>query len=158
VHSFELDDLHKEAIIHPGGVTLPAALAAVYMLDRPVSGEELTTAVAAGYEVAIRVGMGIGVGLLHRGWHNNGVLGTFGGAVAAGRLLGLDAAGMADCIGIAGTQSSGLMSAQFGSMIKRVHAGKAAQSGLYAATFAAHGLRGIRDVFDVDYGGFLSTF
>lgn len=158
VHSFELDDLHKEAIIHPGGVTLPAAIAAVRMAARPVSGEEFIAAVAAGYEVSIRVGMAIGLGLLHRGWHNNGVLGTFGGAVAAARILGVDSEGMADAIGIAATQSAGLMSAQFGSMIKRVHAGKAAQSGLYAASFAAHGLRGIRDVFDVGYGGFLSTF
>lgn len=158
VHSFELDDLHKEAIIHPGGVTLPAAIAAVRMAQRPVSGEEFITAIAAGYEVSIRVGMAIGLGLLHRGWHNNGVLGTFGGAVAAGRILGADSEGMADAISIAATQSAGLMSAQFGSMIKRVHAGKAAQSGLYAASFAAHGLRGIRDVFDVGYGGFLSTF
>lgn len=158
VHSFELDDLHKEAIIHPGGVTLPAAIAAVRMAQRPVSGEEFIAAVAAGYEVAIRVGMAVGLGLLHRGWHNNGVLGTFGGAVAAARILGVDSEGMADAISIAATQSAGLMSAQFGSMIKRVHAGKAAQSGLYAASFAAHGLRGIRDVFDVGYGGFLPTF
>lgn len=158
VHSFEMDDLHKEAIIHPGGVTVPALFAVVDSSDRTISGAEFLTAAIAGYEVSIRVGMATGVGLLHRGWHNNGVLGTFGGAAGAGRLLALSPDAMTDAIGMAASQSAGLMSAQFSSMIKRIHAGRAAQSGLYAAALAKQGIRGIRDVFETEYGGFPATF
>jgi 2-methylcitrate dehydratase PrpD len=63
-----------------------------------------------------------------------------------------------DALGIAGTQSSGLMAAQFGAMVKRMHAGRAAQSGLYAALLAKAGFTGIRDVFEAPYGGFCTTF
>jgi 2-methylcitrate dehydratase PrpD len=61
-------------------------------------------------------------------------------------------------LGIAGTQSSGLMAAQYGAMVKRMHAGRAAQSGLYGALLAEAGFTGIVDIFESPYGGFCSTF
>ena len=61
-------------------------------------------------------------------------------------------------LGIAGTQSSGLMAAQYGAMVKRMHAGRAAQSGLYAALLARQDFTGIVDVFEAPYGGFCTTF
>ena len=61
-------------------------------------------------------------------------------------------------LGIAGTQSSGLMAAQYGAMVKRMHAGRAAQSGLYGALLAKDGFTGIVDVFEAPYGGFCTTF
>lgn len=158
-HAYELDDLHKRAIIHPGGVTIPSVLAAVELRGVDgFSGRDVITAVAAGYEASIRVGMASGLGLLHRGWHNNPVLGTFGGAVGAGRILGLDSRQMEHAIGMAATFAGGLMAAQYGSMVKRLHAGRAAQSGLYAALLAANDFTGIEDVFELGYGGYLQTF
>jgi aconitate decarboxylase len=158
VHAFELDDLHKRAIVHPGGVTIPAVVAMCERLPEETSGKDFIAAVVAGYEATIRVGLGVGLGLLHRGWHNNGILGTFGGAAGVANLLRLDAEGMENAIGMAASQSAGLMSAQYGSMIKRMHAGKAAQSGLYAGALAARGFTGIKDVMELPYGGFASTF
>lgn len=158
VHSFEMDDLHKEAIIHPGGVSIPAILATIETEVRDASGRDLIVAVVAAYEVSIRVGLATGLGLLHRGWHNNGVLGTFAAAAGVGRLLGLAVEPMMDAIGMAGTQSAGLMAAQYGSAVKRMHAGRAAQSGLYSAELAADGFRGIRTIFETGYGGFHNTF
>jgi aconitate decarboxylase len=157
VHSFELDDLHKTAIMHPGGVTLPPLLALAEN-GMEVSGKDVITALVAGYEVGIRVGLAVGVGLLHRGWHNNGVLGAFSSAAGSGRLLGLTAEQMHDAIGTAASQAGGLMAAQYGSMVKRFHAGRAAQSGLYAAALASNGFTGITDVFEDRYGMFLPTF
>ena len=61
-------------------------------------------------------------------------------------------------LGIAGTQSAGLMAAQFGAMVKRMHAGRSAQSGLYAALLAENGFTGITNVFESEYGGFCTTF
>ena len=50
------------------------------------------------------------------------------------------------------------MAAQFGAMVKRMHAGKSAHSGLLAALLAKEGFTGIVDVFEAPYGGFCSTF
>jgi aconitate decarboxylase len=61
-------------------------------------------------------------------------------------------------LGIAGTQAAGLMAAQFGAMVKRMHAGRSAQSGLYGALLAEQGFTGIVDVFEAPYGGFCTTF
>ena len=61
-------------------------------------------------------------------------------------------------LGIGGTQSAGLMAAQYGAMVKRMHAGRAAQSGLYGALLAQQGFTGIVDVFEAPYGGFCTTF
>jgi 2-methylcitrate dehydratase PrpD len=76
VHSFELDDLHKTAIIHPGGVAIPPALAVAEKVGG-CDGKEFLTAVVAGYEVGIRVGMSVGTSHLQRGFHNTGTNGTF---------------------------------------------------------------------------------
>lgn len=158
IHAFELDDLHPRSIVHPGSVVLPAALAAAEQLGAPVSGRQLATALVAGYEVCARVGITMGSAHLLQGWHPTATHGTFGAAVAAGSVLGLSTDEMVDAIGAAGTQSSGLMSAQYASMVKRFHAGRAAQSGLYSALLARRGYRGIANIFEADYGGYGRTF
>jgi 2-methylcitrate dehydratase PrpD len=75
-----------------------------------------------------------------------------------GTLYGLDAVGFEDALGLAATQACGLMAAQFESMGKRMQHGFAARNGLLAATLAAGGYTGIKQVFEREYGGFLSTF
>jgi len=61
-------------------------------------------------------------------------------------------------LGIAGTQAAGLMAAQYGAMVKRMHAGRSSQSGLYGALFAEQGFTGIVNVLESEYGGFCTTF
>ncbi len=157
VHAFELDDLHPRSIVHPGAVVIPPALA-VATGRGTTSGRDLITAFVAGYEVAARVGSAVGAAHLLAGWHPTGTHGTLGAAAAAGSVLGLTAQQMSHALGIAGSQSSGLMAAQYGAMVKRLHAGHAAQSGVYAALLAARGFTGIADLFDSPYGGYLGTF
>jgi len=157
IHAFELDDLHPRSIVHPGSVVIPAALATAEHRGG-VSGRELLTAIVAGYEVAARVGRSMGAAHLLQGWHPTATHGTLGAAAAAGSVLGLSAAQLVDALGTAGTQAGGLMSAQYASMVKRFHAGRAAQSGLYAALLAARGYRGISNLFEADYGGYGPTF
>ncbi|MDI6809185.1 MAG: MmgE/PrpD family protein [Candidatus Eisenbacteria bacterium] len=103
VHGFELDDLHKGGIVHPGSTTVTAALA-VAEGKRNVSGADLLTAVVAGYELAARVGMSVGVSHLVAGFHPTGTCGTFSAGAAAARVLGVDEMTTANCLGIAGTQ------------------------------------------------------
>ncbi|HEX9238123.1 MAG TPA: MmgE/PrpD family protein, partial [Xanthobacteraceae bacterium] len=93
-----------------------------------------------------------------QGWHSGATVGVFSAAAAAARGLALDTEKTVHALGIAGTQSSGLMAAQYGAMVKRMHAGRAAQSGLYAALLAQRGFTGIVDVFEAPYGGFCTTF
>lgn len=156
VHSFELDDLHKTAIIHPGGVAIPPALAVAEKVGG-CDGKEFVTAVVAGYEVGIRVGMSVGTSHLQKGFHNTGTNGTFCSGAAAGRILRLDPEKMTHDLGIAGTQAAGLMAAQYSAMVKRMHAGRAAQSGVYGALLAQKGLTGITNILEADFGGYCKT-
>jgi aconitate decarboxylase len=105
------------------------------------------------------VGMALhGAQMLSRGWHSGSVFGTHAAAAAVGKLLGLDPARFEDALGLAGTQSAGLMAAQYEAMCKRMHHGFSARNGLYAAVLAEGGYTGIKRVFEREYGGFLSTF
>lgn len=157
VHAFELDDLHAVSIVHPGSVVAPAVIAAASLRPR-ARGTDVLTALVAGYETAARVGMTVGAAHLLAGWHPTGTHGALGAAAAAGLVLGLDASEMRNALGCAGSMSAGLMAAQYGSMVKRLHAGRAAQSGLYSALLAAKGYAGIADLFEAGYGGYCSTF
>jgi aconitate decarboxylase len=153
VHGFELDDLHKTSIVHPGSIATTPALAMAEHLGG-CDGKEFLTAVVAGYEVGIRVGISVGTSHLQKGFPPTGTNGAFGAGAAAGRLLKLNPELMTHCLGIAGTQAAGLMAAQYSAMVKRMHAGRAAQSGVYGAMLAKRGLTGITNILEADYGGY----
>ena len=159
IQGFELDDFHPLGPLHSASVVLPALLACVELSSEPVSGAEFLLAAVAGFEVGPRVGMALhGAQMLSRGWHSGAVFGTHAAAAAAGVLLRLDAARFEDALGLAGTQSGGLMAAQYEAMCKRMHHGFAARAGLSSAWLAAGGYTGIKRVFERDYGGFLAVF
>jgi 2-methylcitrate dehydratase PrpD len=157
VQGFELDDVHRKAVLHVGAVTLPALIAVAESHAR-LSGRDFLTAAVAGYEIGPRVGLCMGQEHIGQGWHSGATVGIFSAAAGAARALSLDADKTVHALGIAGTQSSGLMAAQYGAMVKRMHAGRAAQSGLYGALLAQNGFTGIVDVFEAPYGGFCTTF
>ncbi|HTZ02362.1 MAG TPA: MmgE/PrpD family protein [Xanthobacteraceae bacterium] len=157
VQGFELDDVHRTAVLHVGAVTLPALIAPAES-HAALSGREFLTAAVAGYEIGPRVGLCMGQEHIGQGWHSGATVGVFSAAAGAARALSLSADATVHALGIAGTQSSGLMAAQYGAMVKRMHAGRAAQSGLYAALLASRGFTGIADVFEAPYGGFCTTF
>ncbi len=157
VQGFELDDVHRHGVMHPASVTLPAVFAVVE--TRPgLSGRDLLTAMVAGYEIGPRVGMCMGQEHIGQGWHSGATTGVFSAAAGAARALGLSPEQTVHALGIAGTQASGLMAAQYGAMVKRLHAGRAAQSGFYGALLASAGFTGITDVLESEYGGFCTTF
>ena len=157
VQGFELDDVHRAGVLHVGAVVLPA-LIAIAELRRNVSGRDFLAAAAAGYEVGPRVGLCMGPEHIGQGWHSGATVGVFAAAAAAARALRLPVAKTVHALGIAGTQSAGLMAAQYGAMVKRMHAGRASQSGLYGALLAEQGFTGIENVFEAEYGGFCTTF
>src|SRR5215467_1544766 len=157
IQSFELDDVHREGVLHVGAVTLPP-LIAITELRRDLSGRDFLRSAVAGYEVGPRVGKCMGPQHIGQGWHSGATVGVFSAVSGAAAALCLSCEQAVHALGIAGTQSSGLMAAQYGAMVKRMHAGRAAQSGLYGALLAEAGFTGIVDVFESPYGGFCSTF
>ena len=158
IQGFELDDYHPLAPLHSNSLVIPAMLAAAPHVGR-VSGARFLLGAILGYETGPRVGQALGgLEMISRGWHSGVVFGTLSAAASAGTLYGLSAAGFEDALGMAATQSCGLMSAQFESMVKRMQHGFAARNGLTAAALAASGYVGIKRVFEREYGGWLSTF
>ena len=158
IQGFELDDYHPLAPLHSNSLVLPAMLAAAPKVGR-VSGERFLLGAILGYETGPRVGQALGgLDMLSRGWHSGVVFGPLAAAAAAGTLYGLDAAGFEDAFGMAATQSCGLMSAMYESMVKRMQHGFASRNGLTAAALAAAGYVGIKRVFERPYGGWLAVF
>jgi len=158
IQGFELDDYHPLAPLHSNSLVIPAMLAAAPHVGR-VSGARFLLGAILGYETGPRVGQALGgLEMISRGWHSGVVFGTLSAAASAGTLYGLNAAGFEDALGMAATQSCGLMSAQFESMVKRMQHGFAARNGLTAAALAASGYVGIKRVFEREYGGWLPTF
>lgn len=158
IQGFELDDFHPLAPLHSTSLIIPAVLATL-SVNPEVDGARVLTAAIAGFEVGPRVGLALhGSQMLSRGWHSGPVFGTLASAASVGSLIGLDAGAMEDALGMAATQSGGLMAAQFGAMSKRMQHGFAARNGLHAALLARGGYTGIKQVFEQPYGGFLSTF
>lgn len=156
VQGFELDDVHRAGVLHVGAVVLPS-LISITEIKPGMSGKEFLTAAVAGYEIGPRVGLCMGPSHIASGWHSGATLGVFSAAAGAARGLKLDAEKTVHALGIAGTQAAGLMAAQFGAMVKRMHAGRSSQSGLYGALFAEAGFTGILNVLESEYGGFCTT-
>jgi 2-methylcitrate dehydratase PrpD len=141
-HVAEFDDGHRLAIAHPGAVTVPTALAVAEGYNR--SGKELLTAIVAGYEVLIRLGMAINPSH-YKIWHATGTCGAFAAAASAASLLKLDHCRVQMAIGITGTMASGLQET-FGTYAKPLNAGHACQNGIQAALLAQNGFTGPEDI------------
>src|SRR3954471_17094784 len=157
VQGFELDDVHRQGVLHVGAVVLPALISVTE--TRPgMSGREFLASAVAGYEIGPRVGLCMGPEHIAQGWHSGATLGVFSAASGAARGLRLSVDKTVHALGVAGTQAAGLMAAQYGAMVKRMHAGRASQSGLYGALFAEAGFTGIINVLESEYGGFCTTF
>jgi len=156
-HSIELDDVVNEASLHPGVTVMSAALAAGHMAN--CSGRELIAGIVAGYEVAIRLGIGLDPAAHYaRGFHPTATCGTLGSAVTAAKILALNAVEMKNALGISGSQAGGLMEfLSDGAYTKRLHAGWAAHSGLLAALLAREGFTGPGSVIEGKFG-FLKSY
>ena len=144
-HALEFDDVHEEAVNHPGAVVVPVALAVAEELD--AYGLAFLEAVVVGYEAMARAGLAVGpVSHMLAGFHPTSMSGVFGAAAAAAHLRGLDAKRLNHAFGISASLASGTMEfASSGGMAKRIHAGRAAEGGIMAAALAADGFEGARD-------------
>lgn len=137
-------------LTHPTVPPLSAGLAIAEMLGE-VDGRTFLTAFVAGFEVECKLAEAIHPDHYLEGFHSSGTMGTFGAAVCAAKLLGFDAARIAGTVGVAASMASGIR-ANFGTMMKPLHVGRAAENGVMAALLVADGLIASPEALDGPWG------
>jgi 2-methylcitrate dehydratase PrpD len=150
-HARDFDDSFSDTVVHPGSIVNAAALATA---ERADSGfDAITAAITVGYEISARIAAVAGRGFHARGFHATGLVGPIAAAAAAGRILALDRAAMADALGLATSMSSGLLAfLADGGWSKWLHTGWSAHGGIIAAELAGRGFRGPHHALDHRYG------
>lgn len=144
---------------HAGSTVLPAAIAVAEATGG--SGQALITATISGYDIGYRALGALGGFAAHtdRGWHTTGTMGSLGAAAAAASCLGLDAEKYANALGIAGSFTGGIWAFKDdGAMTKRLHPGKAGETGVDAAILARAGITGPHRLFEAQWGGMYATY
>jgi len=143
------DDSDLRNIVHAGTTLAATSLA---MAERTgASGQDVLAAIVLGYEASGRIGEAITPGLRTRGFHGC-VVAIFAGAVAAARLLQLDAARMSQAIALSATSMGGLMAAANTSTAREYHAGLAAMLGIHAALAAQRGYQAEERILETPQG------
>lgn len=140
-HAEDYDDLGGVGG-HPATVLTPTTLAVAEELN--LSGRQMLTAWAVGYEVGTRLSANVHP---ERDWHPTAIFGTMGAAAAASKAMGLDAWKTRMALGIAGSHAGGLRR-NFGTMTKPYHPGNAARSGIMAAKLASRGYTADADIIE----------
>lgn len=156
-HALDYDDTHLPSVLHPSAAVVPAALAVAEATG--ASGRDLLSAVAAGDELVVRVGMAgydpsLGNSVFfEKGLHATSICGTLGAALAAAMLYGLDEERIGHAVAISASMGAGIIEAnRTGGTVKRIHCGWAAHAGVTAAELASRGLTGPPTVFEGRFG------
>ena len=151
IHGLDFDDTHIAGVVHPSSSAFAAALSAG--LHANATGREMLTAYIAGVEVSSRLGAVARGGFHQVGFHPTGIVGVFGAAMTAGRLMGLTEDQLQNALGIALSLASGSLEfLEDGAWNKRFHPGWAAQAGMTAAAMAKEGFNGISRPFVGRFG------
>ena len=139
-------------LTHP---TIPPLAAGLAVAEKrgDVSGKDFLTAFLAGFEVECKIAEAIRPDHYKKGFHTSGTVGTFAAAVAAGKLLGLSERQFCHALGASASMAAGIR-ANFGTMMKPVHVGRAAFNGVSAALWAADGFEACPDGLDGPWGFF----
>ncbi len=147
--ALDYDALGRDAPVHVNVTVLPAAFAVAER--QRASGQDFLAALAIGSDIMCR--MGASASHPHRGWSYTSLLGVFGAAAAAARLLNLDTAATRHAIGLAFIQASGTQQANIEpSLTKRMLSAFAARGGVYAAMLAGRGITAPNEVIEGKFG------
>jgi len=153
LHSIELDDGRVGSGVHAGASVLPVVLALSEKEKK--GGKDFILAGLVGYEVTLRIAMAMFPHHRRMGFHPTGTIGSFGAAAAAGKLLNLTVEQMISALGLAATFASGIREGKGDAlMMKRLHAGKAAQNGILAALLAMNAYQAPETALEGDNGFF----
>ncbi len=147
------DPAHVYGLLtHPSVPPLTAALVMAQRLGN-VDGRALMLAFQVGFEVEAKISEWMTPRHYRRGHHSSGTVGTFGSCAAAAKLLGLKGSELAHALGIAASFAAGIR-ANFGTMTKPLHVGRAAENGVVAAVLASRGFTADPTVLDGPWGFF----
>lgn len=156
MHARAQDDTYFPGLTHAGAIMSPAVLAVGEQLDS--SGEDIITALAAGYEAMGAISQGFAQRSTPRGFRASGIYGGFAAAVGVGHLLKLDARAMAHAIGFAASTASGTNQTWLsGSQEWQMQVGLASRNGLLAARLADAGATAAFDALE-GKAGFYQAF
>lgn len=154
--SIEFDDMAMPDL-HPSGVLVPVSLAMSEFCN--TTGAEFIASIALGLELCIRLGragydpVAKNSLFLQRGQDATAICGTMAGAAIAAKLLGLDATGIANAMGIALSFASGSLEAnRSGGNVKQFQSGWAAKSAIQAAFLTKYGVTGPAYAIEGAYG------
>ncbi len=150
-HALDFDDVALGG--HPSTVLVPAVLAAGQHVN--ATGDQVLRAYLVGYEVWAELFVREKDAYHLKGWHPTAVLGTVGASAAVAHLYGLNAAQCQHVIALAASMASGLV-ANFGTMTKPLHAGRAASCAIEAVRWVQKGLTAAPDALE-HAAGFLSA-
>ncbi len=147
-HALELDDSEFVGETHPSAVIFSSLLP----LSKPTTTiRELLKPAWLGYLTLLPLGQKYNPEHYESGWHGTGTLGIFAAAVGAAFFQGIKRNQLASLFSLAATQAAGIH-AVYGTEIKPLNAGKAAQNGLIAAMMAVRGVEGSKDIFEAQFG------
>jgi 2-methylcitrate dehydratase PrpD len=147
------DPLHVYGLLtHPSVPPLTAVLVTAQRIGA-VDGKSLMLAFQTGFEVECKISEWMKPRHYRRGHHSSGTVGTFGACASAIKLLGLRGEAAAHALGIAASFAAGIR-ANFGTMTKPLHVGRAAENGVTAALLAARGFTADPTVLDGPWGFF----
>jgi 2-methylcitrate dehydratase PrpD len=151
-HGFELDDYIEGCFAHAGAPVVTAALATAEAVK--ANGTQLLWAIVAGYELMGRLGVALGKSRSDGGLHYTGQNGPAAAALAAGIVRGFNANELRNAVGIAASMGGGIkaFTQGTGGMVKRLHAGRAAEAGVMAAELTSRGFTGPQDALDGNFG------
>ena len=139
-HGADMDDGNRKAMGHVGAHVISTALTLCQTLD--VSGEDIITAINAGYEVYNRVAAAVQPGLVHRGFHSTGTAGAIACGAVAAKLMGMDKEGIYNTMALCAVQASGLIIiAESGQSCKPINPANAAKTGILSAKIISRGVK-----------------
>ncbi|MBI3917175.1 MAG: MmgE/PrpD family protein [Betaproteobacteria bacterium] len=158
MHADDYDDTYHPTRFHPSAPVLAAVCAEAERTG--ASGRDVLTAFAVGTEVSLKLSHTIDKQHYLRGFHMTSTCGVFGATAGVCNLRRFPAGKTMAAIGIAGSESSGLRE-NFGTMVKPLHSGRAAENAVFAASLADMGftsaltiLEGARGYFMTGAGGY----
>jgi 2-methylcitrate dehydratase PrpD len=150
-HALDYDDVGCRG--HVSTVLVPAIVAEAETLG--LGGREMLAAYVAGYETWAELSER-DPGHHHvKGWHPTGIFGAIAAAAACAKLRRLSAEQATMALALAASQAGGIM-ANFGTMTKPFHAGRAAHAGVVSARLGELGFTASPDALEHPQG-FLSA-
>jgi 2-methylcitrate dehydratase PrpD len=154
-HALDYDDVGCRG--HVSTVLVPAILAEAETLGPTggLGGREMFAAYVAGYETWAELSRRDPGHHHAKGWHPTGIFGAIGAGAACANLRRLTPEQTAMALALAASQAGGIM-ANFGTMTKPFHAGRAAHAGLVSARLAELGFTAAPDALEHPQG-FLSA-